>query len=442
VKLAYVTALFPCAPSEQFFEAEVRSIARQMEIVLIPTRPPSANICYPDLEAEVLALPLFDRRVAALAARQAVKTPRRALAALAQIVFGRSSLRARAVNLMAFPKALAVAHEVHRLGIGHVHAAWLTTPATIAWVVHRVTGVPFSITAHQHDIFSGNLLAAKVRDARFTRVISERNRRKLIERLPPAYAERCVTLHLGVEVPPVPPPPPERTPRILCAARLCEWKGHRYLLEALAQLRDRGIAFSCDLAGDGELRAEVAQLVERFELGDRVRMLGNVAHADVVRALARSDYDLFALASTEREGEHEGIPVAAMEAMAACVPVVSTTTGSLPELVGPGEGLLVPQRDPAALAQAIETLLADPDERRRSGARARAHVEASFETGVTTASLLRLVTAGDGAPLVAAREHDDAGGVIGLVGRLSEVGTEGDDADDHDGVGQERADHD
>jgi len=86
-----------------------------------------------------------------------------------------------------------------------------------------------------------------------------------------------------------------------------------------------------------------------------------------------------------------------MEAMAACVPVVSTITGSLPELVGPGEGLLVPQRDPAALARAIETMLSDPDERRRSGSRGRAHIEASFETGVTTAALLRLVTAADGA---------------------------------------------
>jgi colanic acid/amylovoran biosynthesis glycosyltransferase len=396
VKLAYVTALFPCAPAEQFFEAEVRSIARQMEIVLIPTRPPSPNVCYADLGADVLALPLFDRRVAMLAVRQAVKTPGSALAAFAQILFGRSSLRARAVNLLAFPKALAVAHEVRRLGIDHVHAAWLTTPATIAWVVHRVTGVPFSITAHQHDIFSGNLLAVKVRDARFTRVISERNRQKLIEQLPPASAARCVTLHLGVEVPPVPPPPPDRTPRILCAARLCEWKGHRYLLAALAQLRDGGVAFSCDLAGDGEIRAGVTALVEQFALGDRVRMLGNVPHAEIVHALARSDYDLFVLASTEREGEHEGIPVAAMEAMAACVPVVSTTTGSLPELVEPGEGLLVPQRDPEALARAIETMLVDPGERRRSGARGRAHVEASFETGVTTAALLRLITAGDG----------------------------------------------
>lgn len=397
MKLAYITALFPCAPAEQFFEAEVRSIALRAEILLIPTRPPSNELCYADLGADVLALPLFDARVAWLALRQTLRTPLRAASALVKVAFGPSSLRARAVNLAAFPKALAVAHEVRRRGIDHVHAAWLTTPATIAWVVNRVTGIPFSITAHQHDIFSGNLIAPKVEAARFTRVISERNRQKLIAQLPAPLAERCVTSHLGVEVPSLPIPPPDRVPRILCAARLCEWKGHRYLLDALARLRDRGVVFRCDLAGDGELRTQVAAMIERFALGDRVRMLGNVPHAKIVRALARSDYDLFVLASTEREGEHEGIPVAAMEAMAACVPVVSTTTGSLPELVRTGEGILVPQRDPAALADAIATLLADPELRQADGNRSRAHIEAAFETGVTTALLLALIEAGDAA---------------------------------------------
>jgi glycosyltransferase involved in cell wall biosynthesis len=254
-----------------------------------------------------------------------------------------------------------------------------------------MTDIPFSITAHQHDIFSGNLLAAKVGAARFTRVISDRNRSALAAQLPPELAARCVTAHLGVAVPAEVVVPPARTPRILCAARLCSWKGHRYLLEALAQLRDRGIGFTCDLAGDGELRAEVAQAIERLALGDLVRMLGNVPHPDVVAALDRGDYDLFALASTEREGEHEGIPVAAMEAMAAGVPVVSTATGSLPELVRAGEGILVPQRDPAALANAIETLLADGEARERAGERAREHIAASFETGATTATLLDLI---------------------------------------------------
>ncbi|HEY0381246.1 MAG TPA: glycosyltransferase [Candidatus Elarobacter sp.] len=398
MKLAYVTALFPFAHAEQFFEAEVRSLAQRVPVVLIATRPPSSTVRYANLGADALYLPLFGARVFALALREALRSPWRALALFGAVAFGRSSIRARAVNLASFPKALATAHELRRLGIEHVHAAWLTTPATIAWVASRLTGIPFSITAHQHDIFSRNLLAAKIRAARFTRVISDRNRSALVAQLPPELATRCVTAHLGVAVPPEVVIPAARTPRILCAARLCSWKGHRYLLEALGLLRDRGIDFTCDLAGGGELRAEVAQAIERLALGDRVRMLGNVPHPDVVAALDRGDYDLFALASTEREGEHEGIPVAAMEAMAAGVPVVSTMTGSLPELVGSGEGILVPQRDPVALAAALETLLGDPAARRVAGDRARHRIVTSFETTATTAALLDLIAGRSAGP--------------------------------------------
>lgn len=394
MKLAYVTALFPFAHSEQFFEEEVRSLSRAVDVVVVPTRPPSAVPCYADVGG-ALHLPLFSPRVALLAAREVARAPLRALTTFARLAFAHGSApRARLVNVVTFPKALAVAHEVRRREIDHVHAAWLTTPATIGWVVTRMTGVPFSATAHQHDIFAGNLPRDKVAAATFVRVISERNARHLREQLPPELARRCVVGHLGVALPPEPAEPPERVPRILCAARLCSWKGHRDLLDALALLRARGVAFACDLAGDGELRAEVTATVARLALDDAVRMLGNVPHAALVARLAAGEYDVFALASTERAGEHEGIPVAVMEAMAAGLPVVSTRTGSLDELVDAAAGTLVPQRDPAAFAAALEPLLRDRATRMRMGRAGRERVRADFETGATTRTLLRYLTGG------------------------------------------------
>jgi colanic acid/amylovoran biosynthesis glycosyltransferase len=393
VKLAYVTALFPYAHAEQFFEEELRSLSRTVDVTVIPTRPPSRTAVYRDVGTP-LHLPLLSARVARMAAREALRNPGRALATFAQLALDpRSSLRARAVNVAAFPKALAVASEVRRLGIDHIHAAWLTTPATIAWVASRMTGVAFSATAHQHDIFAGNLAAQKVAAASFVRVISERNARHLREQLSPELARRVLVGHLGVAIPADAAPHPPRTPRILCAARLCSWKGHRDLLEALALLRARGIAFTCDLAGDGELRAEVTADVARLELGPLVRMLGNVPHPELVRALAAGDYDVFALASTERPGEHEGIPVAVMEAMAAGLPVVATATGSLDELVGPEHGALVPQRDPEALARALALLLGDAATRERIGRAAREKIRADFETEATTRILLGFIAA-------------------------------------------------
>jgi glycosyltransferase involved in cell wall biosynthesis len=116
-------------------------------------------------------------------------------------------------------------------------------------------------------------------------------------------------------------------------------------------------------------------------------MLGYVAHADLVRALERGDYDISVLASTERNGEHEGIPVALMEAMAVGLPVVATLTGSIPELVDAECGILVEQRDPVALADAIGSLIEDPALRKKLGSRGRRRVFAEFETGQTTERL-------------------------------------------------------
>jgi glycosyltransferase involved in cell wall biosynthesis len=165
------------------------------------------------------------------------------------------------------------------------------------------------------------------------------------------------------------------------------------LLAALAELRARGIAFTCDFAGGGELRRRVARDIARRKLGDRVRLLGNVPHRELTASLERGDYDLAVLASTERGNEHEGIPVALMEAMAAGLPVVATRTGSIPELVDAASGLLVEQRDPAALAAALEALTEHPERRARMGDFGRGRIVAAFSTVKTTRALEDLLLA-------------------------------------------------
>lgn len=391
MKLAYVTARMPFAYAEQFFEPEIDSLAETFDVTVIPTRATRSKDCYPQLRATPHYLGLLDRQILGLAAREFARAPRAVLASLATVAFGRSAFRARAVNLLLFPKALALAAEIRRLGIEHVHVNWMTSSATIAYVASRLTGIPFSITAHQHDIFYDNLVTPKVALAEFVRVISARNCRHLQALLPPALRAKCHVVHLGVVLPNAPLAPGPRGARILCSARMCEWKGHRYLLRALARLRDEGVVFSCDLAGDGEISAAVAKQIAELGLGDVVTMLGNVPHAALVASLERGDYDIVALASTERDGEHEGIPVALMEALAAEVPVVATQTGSIDELVDAGSGILVPQADPVALAAALARLIADPALRSEFGKHGRERVLAGFSTAETTRELSGLL---------------------------------------------------
>ncbi len=360
----------------------------------MPTRATTSHNFYPDLPARPFFLGILDARVIALALREVARDPLAVARAFATVAFAPSALRARIVNLVLFPKALALAHEARRLGFEHMHVNWITSSATIVYVASKLTGIPFSITAHQHDIFFDNLTLPKLRSAEFVRVISARNCAHVQERVPPELRGKCRVVHLGVELPAEPAAAaPRPQPRIICSARMCVWKGHRYLIAALAQLRDAGYAFDVDFAGDGEIRREVEAAIAKYELRDRVRMLGNVPHGELVTSLESGAYDIAVLASTEDGDEHEGIPVALMEAMAVRLPVVSTRTGSIPELVDESNGILVEQRDPTALASALGRLLDDPELCRTMGRRGRERVIASFSSEETSRQLAELLVA-------------------------------------------------
>jgi glycosyltransferase involved in cell wall biosynthesis len=154
------------------------------------------------------------------------------------------------------------------------------------------------------------------------------------------------------------------------AGRLVPVKGHVHLLRAAALLRSAWPAFRIEIAGEGPLRVELQDEVRRLGLESHVTFLG--WRADMDAALARWN----ALVQPSLE---EGFGMAALEAMAAGLPVVATRVGGLPELVEHGAtGLLVAPADPSALALAIERLLQDPDLASAMGAAGRKRAAECF----------------------------------------------------------------
>jgi len=153
-------------------------------------------------------------------------------------------------------------------------------------------------------------------------------------------------------------------------ARLDHWgKGHRELFTALAGLKDR-YPLEALIIGGGRREGELRQLAAELGLGPRVNFLGQ--RRDIPDLLAA--LDILVLPS-----HSEGVSLALLEAMAAGLPVIATAVGGLPEVVTDGvNGLLIPPRDPEALARALDRLLADPDFARRLGEQARAEVEAHY----------------------------------------------------------------
>jgi colanic acid/amylovoran biosynthesis glycosyltransferase len=252
----------------------------------------------------------------------------------------------------------------------HIHAHWSTVPATMALVAGEVSGLPWSITAHRFDIAQDNLLDMKARKACFIRAINQRGAQEIAERVSPA-ASLPFVIHMGVRVPCVKhselPNNNGRMLRLVVPANLLEVKGHTYLLQAVRILTDRGVDVHLDLAGDGPLREALVRETHDLGLGGRVAFLGLVPHEKLLKRMEAGSWDMLVLPSiVTNSGEKEGIPVALIEAMSCRVPVVSTLSGGIPELFeGVDEALLVPPKDPAALAEAIERVGSDPALRER-----------------------------------------------------------------------------
>jgi glycosyltransferase involved in cell wall biosynthesis len=137
-------------------------------------------------------------------------------------------------------------------------------------------------------------------------------------------------------------------------------KGHKYLIEAVAILKKQGLEVRLLIAGQGELCSRLQKQVQESRLCDQVRFLGQISHSELLGLYRDGNIGMVVLPSIDLgNGEHEGIPVSLIEAMSYGVPVVSTLTGGIPELLKDGAGLLVPPGDPLALAAAIELLIKD-----------------------------------------------------------------------------------
>lgn len=396
MRIAYLTSQYPFGTNEAFLAAELATLARYAsEIVVVPVRPRTREPLQETFGLDVEMLPPYSVHVALLALAEAFRSPAAVMRVLRGIVSRKYGPRAKLKNLALFPKALAVAAVVRQRGVEHIHAHWLSTPSTVAYVASQLTGIPWSCTAHRFDIFEDNLLREKAKSARFIRTISERNRAIVLQKAGDALNGRCLVLHLGVSVPAAAAAVRENNAlRILCPAHFVPVKGHRYLLDALALLREQHIPFSCDLAGDGPLRKQIEMRIRELRLERFVHLRGTIDHDRLCADLAHGRYDVVVLASTEDGNEFEGIPVSLMEAMAAGVCCVATRTGSIAELIDDETcSRLIAQRDPAALANALIALYRDRSACAEAGRAARRRIERAFDASVTSKQLFELMSA-------------------------------------------------
>lgn len=166
-------------------------------------------------------------------------------------------------------------------------------------------------------------------------------------------------------------------PTILYVGRLIERKGIPYLIEAFALLR-KDVDAQLLLVGKGVLHDELAQQIDQSGLQDSVKLLSDIGNEALAELYLSST--VFVLpAIVDSKGDTEGLGVVLIEAMTFGLPVVASNVGGIPDVViNERTGLLVPEKDPRALAEALKRVIADPETADKFTVNAQKHIESCF----------------------------------------------------------------
>ena len=304
-------------------------------------------------------------------------------------------LAARRKDLWSVIEAgLDVAAIAHARGIEHLHAHFATVSTDVAHTAHVLCGVPYSFTAHAKDIYQDGVDAQRfarlVRDAAFVVTVCDANRAHIRDHLAPDSVEQIVRLYNGVDLSAFHPRirRPDARPLVLGVGRLVEKKGFSDLVHAIALLRRQGVDLACVIAGDGEERASLEALARELDAG--IEFTGAMTH-DATRALMARATLLALPCVVGNDGNRDALPTVLLEVLAAGVPVISTPIVGVDEIVGGGDaGVLVPPRDPHALAMAIKALLDDPAQREALALAGRARAERLFDLKINVGRLREL----------------------------------------------------
>ena len=291
---------------------------------------------------------------------------------------------------------LSLASRIRETDTNLLFAHFASGPAASAWMISRLTGLPFGFTAHAYDIFKDSVdrdfLREKCEGASFIRCISEYNRRYLTK-ITGVEEEKFPVIHCGLDTERFKPRSSDEIKYksgniILVVANLVPKKGLKYLIEALSSPMLKELGARAIILGDGPLRDGLVALAT--ELGADVKFMGNISNEEV--GYYYDSATVFILPSVKApDGDMDGIPVALMEAMASGVPVISTNISGIPELIEDGKGgILVPEKDPKALAEAIKVILTDVDIRERFSIEGRKKVIRDFDIRDVAKKLHRL----------------------------------------------------
>jgi glycosyltransferase involved in cell wall biosynthesis len=379
--------------SETFIAQEIRALEqRGLDIRIVSLRHPTDRAVHPvhrEIKAPLLYLPEYlhqEPRRVLRAWRKLRHHPRYPL--LFRTFWADLRRDPTRNRVRRFGQALVLAAELAP-GVERLHAHFLHTPASVARYAALLLDLPWSGSAHAKDIWITPEWEKREKLASLDWLVTctGQGRDHLA-----ALAPRSTTVtlvHHGLDLQRFPVPVTRlddrrdgrdtaQPVRLLSVGRLVPKKGYDILLAALGRL-PRDLAWRLVQIGGGPLKPGLQREAARLGLADRIEWQGAQPQEAVLRAYEAAD--LFVLASQiAPDGDRDGLPNVLMEAQSQGLAVVSTQLPGVGELIEDhGNGLLVPAGDAGALAQALEQLIRDPQQRQKLGAAGQARVRREFD---------------------------------------------------------------
>jgi colanic acid/amylovoran biosynthesis glycosyltransferase len=294
-----------------------------------------------------------------------------------------------------FREALYLGSKLRKARVAHLHVHFAGLASRTAWWIKRLFGITYSFTGHANDIFCPKpdqrvTLGDLVKEASFIVTVSDFSANWLRRDFPEA-ADKVYRVYNGLDLATFKPAARGAKPvRLLSVGRLIEKKGFAFLVEACRLLRWSGIDFVCEIVGEGPERPRLEELIQAYQLSDRVRLMGSMPQTDIVNLLARSSIFVFP-AMHDSSGDSDNLPTVLIEAMASNLPVIATEIAGIPEIVQPNKnGILVQEKDAAQLANAIRVLACNPGLLEQYGSMSRRIAAEKFALADTVAELKSL----------------------------------------------------
>jgi glycosyltransferase involved in cell wall biosynthesis len=291
-------------------------------------------------------------------------------------------------------QACWIANQLTAARIEHLHAHLASAPTDVLREVRRLTGVPYSFTAHSEGLYEEEAdyrLREKVADAKFVVALTEFDRGHLLRVCGADAGEKIQSIHMGIDLDECRFSAAEchDSDSVLAVGPLVEKSGFTDLIDAIAMLRDRGHAARLTIVGEGEFEEELRAQIQRCGLGDRVNLLGGRSRYEL--GILMRVHTVLALPWVADERDRDVLANLVLEAMAVGLVVISIDLPGIRELVDDGmNGRLIRPRDPLWLAGALETLLDNPGLRQRMALQARAQVERRYAAASNASDLARL----------------------------------------------------